>query len=209
MKNALFIIVISLISLFSCSNNERKETTKTKVEANENVSIAQNIQKAPVPFRPDYNPNFWDDKIEAVKFTYEQLSELEKLKSLPPIVALRNAFNDYLEGKRESEYFLQSALGDSITIPERIGLDAFSKYYYRDKFTALTFNELRDNVIEIFILSANNPDRIFVAHLVNTADNKNPKYVLKLFLQSHHTAQEVHTARNQVKELLKEEKYLF
>lgn len=209
MKNALFIIIISLISLFSCSNNERKETLNTKVEVQESASIAQNIQKAPVPFLPDYNPNFWDDKIKPINFSAEQLAELEKVKTLPPIVALRNAFNDYLDDKRESEYFLESALGDSLTIPERIGLDAFSKYYYRDKFTALSFNDQPDKVIEIFILAANNPDRIFVAHLVNTADNKHPKYVLKLFLQSHHTAQEVHTARNQVKEILKEEKYLF
>lgn len=212
MKNIIFLIIIALISLFSCSNNERKVESKVATEINEvseNTLIAQNIKKAPIPFRPDFNPNFWDDNIKPIKFTPEQLAEIEKVKTLPPIIALRNAMDDYADGKRQSDYFLESALGDSITIQEMIGLDAFSKYYYKDKFTALVFNDLPDNVIEVFILSANNPDRIFVAHLVNTADNKNPKYVLKLFLQSHHTTKDINTARNQVKELLKEEKYLF
>jgi len=209
MKNIIFLIIIALISLFSCSNNERKVAAKAEAEVNEQTLIAQNIKKAPIPFRPDFNPNFWDDNIKPIEFTPEQLAEIEKVKTLPPIIALRNAMNDYSDGKRQSDYFLESALGDSITIQEMIGLDAFSKYYFKDKYTALVFNDKSDNVIEVFILSANNPDRIFVAHLVNTTDNKNPKYVLKLFLQSHHTPQEIHTARNQVKELLKQDMYLF
>ncbi len=200
----LILSIFLIPSLLSCNNKDKNITS----EINKNI-ITQNYTSAPVPFLPDYNPKLWDDKIKPIELTQEQLIELEKTKNLPPIIALRNALKDYVSGKRVSEYFYKSALGDSLTIKERIGLDAFDANYYANKFIALVFNNLEDNVIEVFILPAKNPDKIFVAHLHNETNNDNPKFVLKLFMQSHHTNTEINTIRNQLKELLKDEKYLF
>ncbi|HRP01772.1 MAG TPA: hypothetical protein PLE30_03895 [Candidatus Kapabacteria bacterium] len=212
MKNILILLITCIISLFACSSDKKVDIAQDTKLLDENVQVKSNAQ---IPYRQGYNPNLWDDKIKPIEFTPEQLKVAEGIKAYPPIIALRNAFNDYLSGKRESKYFLQSALGDSLTIIDRIGLDAFSHYYYKDKFAALVFNDLENDteddgdIVEVFIMSSTNPDRVFVAHLLNQGDAENPHYVLKLFFQSHHTNEEINTMRNQLRVILKQDKYLF
>lgn len=160
-----------------------------------------------VPYRADYNPNFWDYKIDTLQFTEEQLLEFENLKNLPPIKCLRIAFDEYLSSATNPEFLEQSAIGDSISLLENNGLKAFGNYYYKDKFLVLNFIEYPDDILEVIILPSNNPDIIFSAKMKKIKNEE--KYKLIEFHKSLYDNNQIHIIRNQLRNILKKDKYLF
>ena len=160
-----------------------------------------------VPYRLDYYPNFWDNKIDTLQFTEEQLIELENIKNLLPIKCLRKAFDEYLNSATNPEYLEKSAIGDSISLLENNGLKAFGNYYYKDRFLVLNFFDYPDDILEIIILPSNNPDIIFSAKMKKI--HNEDKYKLIEFHKSMYDNNQIHIIRNQLRNLLKKDKYLF
>jgi len=190
-----YIILIFLLNLISL---EQK-----LLALSNNINNKQTF----APYRPDYNPNFWDNKIDTLQFSEDQLLEFENIKNLPPIKCLRKAFDEYLSGSTNREYLENSAIGDSISITEYNGLKAFGNYYYKDKYLVLNFIEYPDDILEIIILPSNNPDIIFSAKMKKIENEE--KYKLIDFHKSLYDDNQIHIIRNQLRNILKQDKYLF
>lgn len=204
MKHIIIILSIFLFSLFACSSNDKVQAEKSK--DNKQSTYAQN---APIPYLPNKDDNlYYNNDIKPMEYSEESLRDFEKIKTYPPIIALRHALTDYLEGKNKSDYFESGAIGDELSVEYNNGLIAFDRDYYGNKFLALEFQNSGDE-LNITILPNKKPDIIFIAVMKNYGTDDKPAFKLRRFFKSFHTDSDIHIARNQTRQLLKDDKYLF
>lgn len=170
-----------------------------------NISAEKDLMIAQLLFP---QKRLWDTTIKAMVLSQEQEKELIASYDSPPAKAFRNAINDYLAGKTESEFLDKSAIGKPDN-NNSIGLSVFNNEYYKGKFLILTFQTTNLGDLEIYLISQANPDRVLVALMHNIGTDTKEKYKLISFYNSTYTENEVHQIRNQFVKYIKDPKFCF
>ena len=122
----------------------------------------------PKPEEAAENPK--TQEIQPQELTPDQLEEYYQTYNNPFVMHVRKALNGYLAGTNEG-----------LSDPDDVGLDSFSKDYYRGKFVVVWFDNSIAGGKDISILFQDKPDKLFTAWVYKTAVGE---YELRAFWQS-------------------------
>ncbi len=102
------------------------------------------------------------EELKPVEFTQEQLSEYYKTYDDPYVKHVRVALNGYLDGSMKG-IDVKEAVVTARTSPNGtlVGLDAYSKDYYKSKFIVIMASPSVAGGKEINIIFQDKPDKIF------------------------------------------------